>query len=112
MALYDKVKDYVKTFPATLPEACIGVSEDGTEVSVEWKLGYKCATILFDEDKTYGYAYFKGGKFIPGKEEAGFDKPLPQDLIDYILSEDIMPVKPSENPVITPRKKWWARKNK
>ena len=111
MTLYDKVKDYAKTFPAYLPEAYISVSEDGTEVSLEWKSGYKCATILFDEEKSYGYAYFKGGKFIPGKFEAGFDKPLPQDLIDYILSEDVMPepLKPSVPPA---SKKWWNRQKK
>ena len=68
--------------PNKFPKPIISISNDG-EISFEFIKGCKRVVIDIDEDKNFGYAYLKRGKFIPGKEIADTrSRSLPKDLLN------------------------------
>ncbi len=73
-------------FPKKFPVAKISISSDG-EISLKLIRGKKQAVIDIDEDEEYGYTYFQGGRFVPGKEKAEVSDPkLPKDLLSYFAA--------------------------
>lgn len=64
-----------------LPNATIGL--DGI-ITLEWVDGSKKAAAMFEGDDSYGYAYFKNGRYVPGTQTAVAGSGVPDDLKGYL----------------------------
>ena len=73
-------------FPKKFPVAKICLSSDG-DISLELIKDKKHAVIDIDEENEFSYAYFRGGKFLPGKNKGELaSNKLPDDLLAYFSS--------------------------
>ncbi|WP_175981199.1 hypothetical protein [Burkholderia sp. BCC1630] len=66
-----------------LPDATIGL--DGI-ITLEWVDGSKKAAAMFEGDDSYGYAYFKNGRYVPGTETGIAGNGMPDDLKGYLTA--------------------------
>jgi hypothetical protein len=66
-----------------LPHATVGL--DGI-VTLEWLEGAKKAAAMFEGEDSYGYAYYRNGRYVPGVETAVAGSGMPDDLKGYLTA--------------------------
>jgi hypothetical protein len=77
---------FTQHYETTLPKPTVSITDDQTEVILEWRQGQHHAILSIDDSEYYGYTTYDYLKetYIPGQHRSKINEAIPNDLRQYL----------------------------